>query len=227
VEGCLDAVDKAKKHLSNPEFVEGMQKQKAADMELMQMTEAEVLPAMMEVGSGAGGDVQAVWPGATLLPAARMLLSHCCRQRACCCLLVAPGKAGVAQSHQSSREFPACYAPPDALLQELDAKALATAAEQARARTAIVPVAPPAPAVPAAPAGGPAAAVPLQLEPMPRCMRQALLCLPWRYLAARWLPPQCVLLCMKTASADGSGEEQGAPHPPAHRGRLSSLACAD
>ena len=123
VEGCLDEVDKAKKHLSNPEFVEGMQKQKAADMELMQMTEAEVLPAMMEVGgqSGAVAAVQAARASASLLPAACMLLSA--RSTRQC---------GTAQSYQSSGESLACSAPPDALLQELDAKALASAAEQAR-----------------------------------------------------------------------------------------------
>jgi hypothetical protein len=128
----LDAVDKAEKHLSNPEFVEGMQKQKAANMELMQMTEAEVLPAMMEVGwrSGAVAAVQAAWASASLLPAACPSVTLL---RACYCLLAAPGKAGTAQSYQSSGESLACTAPPDALLQELDAKALASAAEQARA----------------------------------------------------------------------------------------------
>ncbi|KAI3438054.1 hypothetical protein D9Q98_000497 [Chlorella vulgaris] len=47
-EKLLAALDSSKKHLDNKEFVEVVQQQKQADLELMDMAEAQILPAMLE-----------------------------------------------------------------------------------------------------------------------------------------------------------------------------------
>ena len=82
-------------------------------------------------------------------------------------------------------------------------------------------------AVPAAQAGSPTAAALLPSASVPLC--QALLVSPampgtWRRPDGTVPPPMIVYVAVPVKlplPADGGGDEQGAPHPPDHRGRLS------